>query len=68
MALRLAGPQDQVLLAAVRQVVLPARLGAQEAVAFVALDTAEMLQARRAFVADLTPYMILLAVVLIAAG
>jgi signal transduction histidine kinase len=68
MALRLAGPQDQVLLAAVRQVILPERLGAQEAVAFVALDTAEMGQARRAFVADLAPYMILLAGVLTAAG
>jgi len=68
MALRLAGPQDQVLLAAVRQVILPARLGASRAVAFVALDTAEMGQARRAFVADLAPYMILLAGVLTAAG
>jgi signal transduction histidine kinase len=68
MAMRLVGPQDQTLLAAARQVILPARLGAQEAVAFVAIDIAEMSEARRAFVADLAPYMILLAGVLIAAG
>ncbi len=66
--LRFEGPQDQMLLAAVRQVILPARLGAQQATAFVALDTAEIEQARRAFVADLTPYIILLAGVLIAGG
>lgn len=46
----------------------PARLGAQQAVAFVAFDTAEMYQARRAFVADLAPYIALLAVILIAVG
>jgi signal transduction histidine kinase len=67
-ALRLNGPQDQALLAAVRQVILPARLGAHEAVAFVAQDMSELRQARRAFLADLTPYMILLGGVLIAAG
>ena len=67
-AMRLMGPQDQVLLGAVRQVILPARLGAAEAVAFVAVDIAELSAARRAFVADLAPYMALLAGVLIAAG
>ena len=66
--MQLTGPQDEGLLAAVRQVVLPERLGGQEAVAFVALDIAELHQARRAFLADLAPYMLLLACVLIAAG
>ena len=65
---RIAGPQGQQLLAAVLRVTLPARLGAPEAVAVVAYDTADLRAARRAFVADLAPYMLLLAGVLIAAG
>lgn len=65
---RIAGPQGQQLLATVLRVTLPARLGAPEAVAVVAFDSADLRAARRAFVADLAPYMLLLAGVLIAAG
>lgn len=66
--LRLTGPLDQRLLAAARSVTLPARLGGGTAVALVALDSAALTRARRDFVADLAPYMGLLAAVLIAAG
>ena len=66
--LRLTGPLDQRLLAAARNVTLPARLGAAPAIALVAMDSAALTRARRDFVADLAPFMGLLAAVLIAAG
>jgi signal transduction histidine kinase len=63
-----AGPQGQTLLGVARMVVLPPRLGGQSATGMLALDRAELDGARRAFVADLAPYMALLALFLIAAG
>ena len=66
--LRLAGPLDQDLLAAARVVILPDRLGAKPAITLVAIDRATMARAQRDFVADLTPYVGVLALVLIAAG
>jgi signal transduction histidine kinase len=65
---RVAGPQDQTLLVVTRAVVLPQRLGGGQATAMIAVDADELVQARRAFLADLSPYITLLALVLIAAG
>lgn len=65
---RIEGPDGQELLAAVRGVILPARLGNQNATAIIATDLAQIITARRAFAADLMPYVLGLALVLIAAG
>lgn len=65
---RLEGPDGQQLLAAVRGVVLPTRLGNQNATAIIATDLAQIITAQRAFAADLLPYILGLALVLIAAG
>ena len=61
------GPEDARLLALERVVKLPARLGGGEARAAVAMDRAELVVARAAFVTDLAPYLAALALVLVAA-
>ncbi len=63
----IAGPDDTTLLALERIVELPASLGGGAARATVAMDAAELSAARRAFAADLSPYLLLLALILIAA-
>jgi len=65
---RIEGPDGQQLLAAVRGVILPARLGNQNATAIMATDLSQIIAAQRAFAADLMPYVFGLALVLIAAG
>jgi signal transduction histidine kinase len=64
----LSGPQGAALLVLERSVTLPARLGGGAARAAVGMAAAELVQARRAFVVDLAPYLGLLALVLTAAG
>ncbi|WP_026381383.1 sensor histidine kinase [Afifella pfennigii] len=64
----IAGPTDQRLLTIERSVTLPERLGGGRARAAVAMDRAELEEARRAFVADLIPYTALLALALTIAG
>lgn len=64
----LAGPRGDALLVIERSVTLPARLGAGDARVAVGMATAELIQARRAFMVDLAPYLGLLALVLTAAG
>lgn len=63
----IAGPEDVRLLALERVVKLPARLGGGEARATVAMDRAELAAARTAFIADLAPYLAVLALALVAA-
>lgn len=65
---RLTGPQGAPLLVLERSVTLPARLGGGSARAAVAMAAAELDAARRAFMADLAPYLGLLALVLTLAG
>lgn len=65
---RLPGPGGERLLVLERSVTLPARLGGGTARAAVAMDLAGLTAARRAFVADLAPYLGLLALALTAAG
>ncbi|MDP1669742.1 sensor histidine kinase [Phaeovulum sp.] len=64
----LAGASGEPLLVFERLVRLPARLGGVAARAAVAMAADELAAAKRAFMADLAPYMVLLAVALIAAG
>ncbi|PKP71566.1 MAG: sensor histidine kinase [Alphaproteobacteria bacterium HGW-Alphaproteobacteria-4] len=64
----LAGAGGEPLLVYERSVRLPARLGGGGARAAVAMAAGDLAQAKRAFMADLAPYMALLAAVLIAAG
>jgi signal transduction histidine kinase len=65
---RLDGPNGADLLVLERSIMLPARLGSGTVRAAVAMDTTELLAARRAFMADLAPYLVLLAFTLSAAG
>ncbi len=65
---RIAGPGGADLIAVERSVELPARLGGGDVRAAVALDSAETVAARRAFTADLAPYLGMLALFLIAAA
>lgn len=65
---RLPGPQSEELLVLERSVTLPERLGGVTVRAAVGMAAAELEQARRAFIVDLTPYLGLLALVLTAAG
>lgn len=65
---RIGGPGDAPLLALERMVSLPAPLGGGRVRAAVALDAVELDAARNAFLADLAPYLGLLAAALIAAG
>lgn len=64
----IAGPNGQALLTAERSVTLPDHLGATRVRLAVAMDEAELAAARAAFLGDLLPYALLLAVVLILAG
>ncbi|WP_306117641.1 MULTISPECIES: HAMP domain-containing sensor histidine kinase [unclassified Roseitalea] len=65
---RIAGPDGAELLTLERSVALPARLGGGTARAAVAMDAAELRAARNAFLADMAPYLGLLALALILAG
>ncbi|GAA0292088.1 sensor histidine kinase [Rhodovulum strictum] len=65
---RLPGPEGGELLAVERSVTLPARLGAVTLRAAVAMDRAELAEARTAFLRDLAPYSAVLALALMAAG
>ncbi len=65
---RLAGPEGAELIVVDRTVKLPRRLGGGTVRAAVAVDAAEITAATRAFGADLLPYLVLLAAVLIAAA
>jgi signal transduction histidine kinase len=65
---RLPGPGGARLLVLERSVTLPARLGGGTARAAVGMDAGELQAARRAFMADLAPYLGLLALALSAAG
>ncbi|OWU84290.1 hypothetical protein ATO6_14805 [Oceanicola sp. 22II-s10i] len=64
----LPGPQDRPLLVLERMVTLPVRLGGGSVRAAVAMDASELEAARRAFLTDLAPYLVLLALTLTAAG
>jgi signal transduction histidine kinase len=65
---RIPGPGDVELFAIERTVTLPARLGGEPVRAVVAVDAAEIAAATRDFATDLLPYLMLLAVVLVAAA
>lgn len=64
---KIAGPQASELLALERTVALPERLGGGNARAVVAVDSAGLVEARRAFVTDMVPYLGLLLLALIGA-
>lgn len=64
---RLPGPENGALLTLERTVALPARLGGGAVRAAVAMDSAEIDRATRAFLTDMAPYLALLLVVLVAA-
>lgn len=64
----IAGPGGRNLIAVERSVILPEHLGGGRIRAAVALNAAEAVTARRAFTADLLPYLSLLALFLIAAA
>lgn len=66
--LHMSGPQEQRLLATLRTVTLPVRLGTAPATAIIAIDLAGLTTARQAFFADIVPYMVILAIILIGAG
>lgn len=63
----LIGPEGAEVLVLEQHVTLPASLGGGRARAAVALDTAELSAARRAFLRDMFPYLAVLGMVLIAA-
>ena len=65
---RLTGPDEEDLLVLERSITLPARLQGGTVRAAVAMDASELVAARRAFMADLAPYIALLALALSAAG
>ncbi|MCC1482398.1 sensor histidine kinase [Roseibaca sp. Y0-43] len=64
----LPGPDGQKLLVMERSVLLPARLGGGTLRAAVGMNSADLVAAQRAFMADLAPYLAVLAAVLIVAG
>lgn len=64
----LPGPDGQALLVMERSVLLPARLGGGTLRAAVGMNSADLVAAQRAFMADLAPYLAVLAAVLIVAG
>lgn len=65
---RLTGPGSTELLAVERTVVLPPRMGALEARVVAALDRAEVIGASRQFRSDMLPYLVALALALLAAN
>jgi len=62
------GPQGGPVLVLERALRLPDRLGGGTARAAVAVEAADLVQARRDFARDMAPYLALLALVLVAAG
>jgi len=64
---RIAGPGGTSLLAVERRVVLPARLGGETVRVVAARNAADLADATRAFTKDLTPFLALIALLLIAA-
>ncbi len=64
----LSGPSGEKLLVLERSITLPVRLGGGTVRAAVAMNASELVVARRDFMADLAPYMGLLALALITAG
>lgn len=65
---RLSGPGGTTLLVLERSVTLPSRLGGGQARAAVTMDSRELDIARRAFMTDLAPYLLFLAMTLTFAG
>jgi signal transduction histidine kinase len=65
---RIVGPGEAELLAVERSVTLPGRLGGGTVRAAVAIDSADIASATRAFATDLLPYLALIAALLIAAA
>ena len=65
---RLTGPDGADLLVLERSITLPSRLGSGPVRAAVAMEASDLVAARSAFMADLAPYLALLALVLSAAG
>jgi signal transduction histidine kinase len=64
---RIAGPRGTSLLAVERRVVLPARLGGGAARVVVARDAADLSELTRNFSADLAPFLVVIALLLIGA-
>ncbi|MGZ8299346.1 MAG: sensor histidine kinase [Rhodoplanes sp.] len=64
---RISGPRETSLLAVERNVVLPPRLGGGAVRVVVARDAGELTEATRTFTADLAPFLVLIALVLIGA-
>jgi len=64
---RIAGPGGTSLLAVERRVVLPARLGGKTVRVVVARDAADLVNATRTFTKNLTPFLALIALLLIGA-
>jgi signal transduction histidine kinase len=65
---RIPGPNGAELVAVERSLTLPERLGGGAMRAAVAVDAADIAAATRAFAVDLLPYLVLIAVFLIAAS
>jgi len=65
---RLVGPEGADLLVLERSITLPVRLGGGPVRATVAMEASELVAARRAFMADLAPYLALLGLALSGAG
>jgi signal transduction histidine kinase len=65
---RIKGPNNTELIAVKRSLTLPERLGGGAMRAVVAVDAADITAATRAFAVDLLPYLVLIAVFLIAAS
>lgn len=65
---RLTGPDGAALLVLERSITLPSRLGGGPVRAAVAMEESDLVAARRAFMADLAPFLALLALALSAAG
>jgi signal transduction histidine kinase len=64
---RIAGPRGTSLLAVERRVVLPARLGGGAVRVVVARDAADLSELTRNFGADLAPFLVIIALLLIGA-
>jgi len=65
---RLAGPGGTSLIAVGRHFTLPPRLGGDRIAAVVALDDEEIVAQRRAFTADLLPYLVVIGLFLLIAA
>lgn len=65
---RISGPGGSELIVLERSLTLPARLGGGSVRASVALDAAEVAAARHEFLADLVPYLLVIALCLVVAA